>query len=303
MDEKFRQEALQKVLGKKFKGHKTIKAKIAPIYPSAMESQFRGITDAYMRLVNQVVSKHLPEIRDAATAEREAGRRADDMNSLMSAIQAAFAAMSKDLEIETDRFDLYGKLQSLSELTTKLSIRQWKRVIKNTLGLDLMDDYYSGEFFRQILDQWVSQNVALIKTLPQSTLGEMRELVYEGFRTGETITTIVKEIQQTYSMNKRHARLIARDQMAKLNSEITQRQQTDAGVEEYIWSDSHDEQVRESHHALNGKVFRWDDPPVVDVKTGRRCHPGQDYQCRCVAIPRFNIESIDVPAMTMKGGG
>lgn len=303
MDQKYQQEAVKKALGKRFKGHTVLNAKVAPIYPSALERKYRGITDAYMKIVNQVVSKHLPTIRDAAAAERNAARRSDDMNSLMSAIQKAFADMSKDLEIEVDRFDLYGKLKSLSELTTKLSIRQWKRVVKNTLGLDLMDDYYSGEFYRQMLDLWVSQNVGLIKTIPQNTLDEMRELVYEGFRNGETTTSIVKEIQRIYSTNKKHARLIARDQMAKLNGDLAERQQTDAGVEEYTWSTSMDSRVRDSHRELNGKVFRWDDPPVVDEKTGRRCHPGQDIQCRCVAIPRFNIETIDVPAMTMKGGG
>ena len=96
------------------------------------------------------------------------------------------------------------------------------------------------------------------------------------------------------------------DQIAKLNGELTKQQQTDAGVEEYIWSDSGDGRVRESHHALNGKRFRWDDPPVVTPpgKPVRRCHPGQDYQCRCVALPVFDISTVDIPASgRTKGGG
>ena len=88
---------------------------------------------------------------------------------------------------------------------------------------------------------------------------------------------------------------MARDQIAKLNSNIAQQQQRDAGVEEYIWSDSGDGRVRPSHKKLNGKRFRWDDPPVVDEKTGRRCHPGEDYECRCVALAVFDFDNIDLP--------
>lgn len=294
------QEIIQKAVKGKFKGHQTLNSKVALNYPSAMERQYRGITDAYMKIVNQVVSEHLPKIQAAAADERKARTRADGVDDLMTTIQSVFGVMRDDLEERLGKFDLYGKLKELSELTTKLSIRQWKRVVSQTLGLDIFDDYYSGQFYQEMLDYWVSQNVALIKTIPQETLGGMREIVYEGYRNGRTTTAILKEIQRTYSTNKKHARLIARDQMAKLNADLTQRQQTDAGVEEYKWSDSRDGRVRPRHKHLNGKTFRWDDPPVVDTKTGRRCHPGQDYQCRCVALPVFNIKTLNIPANPKK---
>lgn len=135
-----------------------------------------------------------------------------------------------------------------------------------------------------------------------SQLSEMRRLVLEGYRNGKPTTTIVKEIQKVYGTNRRHAQLIARDQIAKLNSQICRMQQEDAGVTEYIWSTSGDSRVRSGHRKLNGKRFRWDDPPVVDDKTGRRCHPGEDYQCRCVALAVFDFGTIDLP-ISGDGGG
>ena len=148
--------------------------------------------------------------------------------------------------------------------------------------------------------------MALIKSIPKDTLSEMQGIVSQGFQTGATLTSIEKEIRNTYHVKRSSAKLLARDQIAKLNGELTKQQQTDAGVEEYIWSDSGDGRVRESHHALNGKRFRWDDPPVVTPpgKPVRRCHPGQDYQCRCVALPVFDISTVDIPASgRTKGGG
>lgn len=145
------------------------------------------------------------------------------------------------------------------------------------------------------MKKWVENNVGLIKTIPKESLEKMRGIVLDGYLNGKTTTSIVKEIQRAYSVDRRHAQLLARNQIAKLNGLITQKQQEDAGVEEYTWSTSGDNRVRPSHVRLNGKRFRWDDPPVVDEKTGRRCHPGGDYECRCVALPVFNRNTVDLP--------
>lgn len=74
------------------------------------------------------------------------------------------------------------------------------------------------------------------------------------------------------------AELIARDQTLKLNAKINETHQTSAGVTSYVWSTSGDERVREEHAALAGETFDWSSPPEPG-------HPGEDYQCRCVALP------------------
>jgi hypothetical protein len=61
-----------------------------------------------------------------------------------------------------------------------------------------------------------------------------------------------------------------------------------------LWSTVQDERVRERHAELNGKRFKWGDPPVVDIQTGRRAESGEDYQCRCVALPVFDIDELNL---------
>lgn len=58
--------------------------------------------------------------------------------------------------------------------------------------------------------------------------------------------------------------------------------------------------MRADHRRLNGKIFSWNAPPIVDMRTGRRGHPGDDYQCRCVAIPVFEFEKLDIPVDGMR---
>jgi SPP1 gp7 family putative phage head morphogenesis protein len=49
-------------------------------------------------------------------------------------------------------------------------------------------------------------------------------------------------------------------------------------MDQYVWRTRRDERVRRSHWMNDGRVFSWADPPA----TG---HPGEDYNCRCEAVP------------------
>ncbi len=296
MDSNVRKEAVRKYVEKRFRGQKTLVCKSAPRYPQGIEREYHRVTNGYMRLLSKAIAEELvPEIRRAANLELSPGYwREDDANGLMQRLAVAFDKCAAHLDKQANSYDLYHRISQIASLTVKLNVREWKRAVKDTLGIDLLDDYYAGEFYRQALEAWTQMNVGLIKTIPSETLDKMREIVVTGYQNGKTTTSIVKEIQRAYSISRRHARLIARDQLGKLNADITKKQQQDAGVEEYEWSDSRDSRVRERHRELNGKRFRWDDPPVVDERTGRRCHPGQDFQCRCCSLPVFDIDTLDL---------
>lgn len=296
MDSNVRREAVREYARKKFKGQKKLVCKTRIMYPQVAEREYQRVTDAYMVLLSKVIRESLiPEIRELAKKELPPDYyRHDSVDGLMWGLVDAFAKCSEELEERLNRFSLYSRISEMAALTVKLSVAEWKRAVKETVGIDILDDYYAGQFYKLALEIWTRQNVDLIKTIPHESLGRMRDIVLDGYRNGRTTTNIVKLILKEYSTTRRHARFIARDQIAKLNGEIAKKQQQDAGVEEYEWSDSRDERVRTRHHDLNGKRFRWDDPPVVDVKSGRRCHPGGDFQCRCVALPVFDIDTLDL---------
>lgn len=295
------QHMVQEQLSKKFGSHQRLLCKTTTQYPAQAEREYQRVTNAYIRCLNELLKKYLPEIRDAARVEREANSRHDDTSDLLAKIGKVFDKMAVELERKTSSFGLYDRVEAMAHLTRKLSIKEWKRAVKATLGIDLLDDYYTGELYRELMKRWVDDNVDLIKSVPKDSLSKMKEIVTQGYMNGETTTSIVKKMQKAYGIDRRHAQLLARDQVAKLNGEITKQQQVDAGVQEYIWSTSGDSRVREGHARLNGKRFRWDDPPIVDPKTGRRAHPGEDYQCRCVALAVFEKETIDLPVAGKSG--
>ena len=59
----------------------------------------------------------------------------------------------------------------------------------------------------------------------------------------------------------------------------------EGGFQYYVWTTRKDDRVRPDHARLEGRICNWNDPPVVDLRSGRRRHPGEDYNCRCTAAP------------------
>ena len=307
VNEKVRKKVLREELKNRNGGKNIITAKYVPKYPDSVEREYLRLVNEYMSIEREILLKHMPELKriinEGSTQIHTDGKKENEekrklkryelMDNTFVRLKLFFEAVRQEMDATFGLYKLDRMLEKIANLEHRLSVKEWKKLVKKTLGIDLLDDYYSGDIYRELLDKWVSDNVDLIKTVPRSSLGKIKELVYDNYMKGTTTTNIVKAIQMQYGMDKRHAKLIARDQTAKLNAAITQHQQTDVGIKRYKWDDSHDNRVRKSHRNLSGRTFYWNDPPVTDK--GRRCHPGEDYQCRCVPLPIFDIDDLDLP--------
>lgn len=137
---------------------------------------------------------------------------------------------------------------------------------------------------KKLRDAFRKTNVNLVKSIAEDQLDELTKVLDEGFKKGSDQHTMRAAIKERFDVSRSRADLIARDQILKLNADMTEARQTAAGITEYTWSSSSDERVRPMHAELDGTRQSWDDPPVTN-DDGEANHPGQDYQCRCVAIP------------------
>lgn len=160
------------------------------------------------------------------------------------------------------------------------SEHEWTRQLAS-LGIQL-DDVAAPNFafLRQL---WRRRNLDLIKRLCETKIARVERVLLAN--RGARVQTLARRIQAATGTGAGHARLLARDQTLKLYGQIQQARHQSAGVTEYVWRSSRDERVRLTHKALDGTRHRYADPPIVDPKTGRRAHPGDDYQCRCTADP------------------
>lgn len=280
---------------RKFAGKQDLQSKARPKQSMSAEREYKRLAREVDMAVIEAVKEALPKLKRICDRRYEDTHRYDAQSDDVADIQRVFAkALAK---ISSGRFDdtLRRWLTQLANLNRKLTVNEWKRVVKKTLGIDIFTDYYNGGNYQKLVDDWIRDNVALVKSVPSAALDEMQQIVMDGWYNSRSTKSIMQDLQRQFGVSKNKAKFLAVDQTAKLNAAITQYQQRDAGCEEYVWSSSGDSRVRGRHRELDGKTFRWDDPPIVDIKTGRRCHPGEDYRCRCVAIPKFNIESLNIP--------
>lgn len=76
------------------------------------------------------------------------------------------------------------------------------------------------------------------------------------------------------------------DQVLTTNAEVSASKMMAIGVEDYEWVTKRDDKVRRNHKRLDGRVFRYGDPPrgggTGPADTGP---PGSGYGCRCGAFP------------------
>jgi len=122
---------------------------------------------------------------------------------------------------------------------------------------------YTGDVEKRMIDE----QVTAILSIPT--------------KAAEKIAAGEKDVAHWVSVR---AETMSKRQVAHVATEILKVRASYLGSEGYIWRTAKDGRVRPRHRALEGKFFRWDDPPVIDEK-GKRGHPGDADECRCIPEP------------------
>jgi hypothetical protein len=135
--------------------------------------------------------------------------------------------------------------------------------------------------------------VDLITSLPLDAAKRVHEASLEAMTVGARFSSTAPEIK--LALEKAHpdatdqwlrnrATLIARTETARVSSVLTQARATRVGSTHYIWKTAGDGNVRESHQRLDNTTQAWNEPPLSDPP-GHHSHPGQIWNCRCIALP------------------
>lgn len=205
--------------------------------------------------------------------------------------------------IKYDENDVTDEIiKAISDALDNDNIMQGK--ITGVFGM--VDNYNRGEFesvlksmqinafgaerwYNEYSRQWIDENLALIKSIREDALrriqSELREAISSTLERGVQTKLLANRIRDLSGVTEKRARLIARDQVGKLNGRLTEYRQRGAGIKEYRWSTSNDSRVREAHAEREGQIFKWDKPPFDG-------HPGQPINCRCVALPVIDFKNL-----------
>jgi SPP1 gp7 family putative phage head morphogenesis protein len=200
-------------------------------------------------------------------------------NALIKKYTELFASLSKPM---AERFA--EESDKSSDIAVKSSIRQLSD------DLTLSTKTITSGPLADILNAIVTENVGLIKSIPAQYLNGVQGAVMRSITTGNGMQDLVPYLQKHKGITLRRARSISMDQTKKCFSGLSKARMQAIGVTSYQWlHTSGSRHPRKLHIEMNGNIYRYDDPPVIDDRTGEKGIPGQAINCACRMRPILNF--------------
>lgn len=180
--------------------------------------------------------------------------------------------LQENMEFITNKIEFYDEVEKIgrgldSQLKTSLSkIGQIPYDITKHQLEEISQNYTNNLKF--YIKKWTTQETAKLRE-------GIQKLAMQGIRG----RGMIKYIQQQKAVGERKAKFLARQETKLFVAEYQKNRFIENGITMYKWSAVMDSRTREDHRKLNGKIFSFNDPPIIDDSTGRRGNPGEDYNC------------------------
>lgn len=211
--------------------------------------------------------------RDSFTAIKTARLDADSYHA-DGLFDAVFdAARNNWANVAAALTQVARRVASQVERTVNRSIN--RQIEQQDLSLNLNRGFLPFAEIQGQVDDFVRQNAALIKDIGEKAARDIERQVIDAVAKGTSTKQLAKLIKEQQELTTNRAKLIARDQIGKLNGQINKTRQQAAGFDRYQWQTMQDKRVRPEHRELNGTIRKW----------GEGLEPGDAIQCRCSAIP------------------
>lgn len=269
------------------------------------EKYYRAQLSSMIRAMNVAISEEVMPVVKAEKREYT-GDAMPTMDGWADRITAALQAVAAQFVGEAFTSQAMRISAGTVSMADAESTQAFVKSVNRAVGVDLtpvLDESSMSDY----LEASVAQNVNLITSVKDQHLTNVQSAVMEGMRAGEAPSTIAKRIQKESGVSQRRAKIIARDQTAKLNSDITERRQESAGITHYRWVTSRDRRVSGAPSGAypnakikcyeiarkdigNGPgVYSWKDGAAYGGET--KLHPGRAHiGCRCTSSPVFKWE-------------
>jgi uncharacterized protein with gpF-like domain len=136
----------------------------------------------------------------------------------------------------------------------------------------------------------VSEQVNLIKSIPQQYLKDVESKVWNSVMKGQDMHALQSDLAHTYKITRERAAVISRDQTNKAKAIIEKTRREELGIVEAIWQHSAGGKVpRKTHVEMSGKRYQITQG-MWDSDEGKYVMPGELINCRCTSravIPGF----------------
>ena len=272
-------------------------------YPHGIEQKYyrelRGFFKPLTDYVNDYISKNMESLLrgDSGETRLDAIPGPSFRNMIYNLENWLSVYMPDIADLPDDPYQnnnvILTTLGKTADEAMEFGSKEFSRILDKGIHVNLPT---SAEWWEDMKNSWAEDNYTLITSNAKNYISKINTLTEQAIVNGMSPGKLKEEIlKATESLSAKHCKLLARDQMGKLNGQITQAQMQEVGLDLYIWSTSMDDRVRDDHRVMEGLLCRWDDASVCSYDNGKtwverpgvQLHPGQDIQCRCVGLAYY----------------
>lgn len=173
------------------------------------------------------------------------------------------------------------KGQDTSELKTALKdLREegYKNApdLKTKINIAELDEQSQA-----IANDYVYNMQYWVKKWETKNIIKMRRDIVEFQKRGARVSEIQDYFMQRWGIAKDKAYFLAKNESHLAASSIIKTQYEKIGANRFRWGRSSAKEKRTLHEKYYGKVFYFDDPPIIDEKLGIKGLPRQIWNCLC----------------------
>ena len=247
-------------------------------YPHLIESDYAAALVGIVHRLRDSVRQHVDLAQVLRLDDHRARRGA-------SVVERVRAQAEHDVNVDglADRTARQVSAHQRGEIT---------RQARAALGVDPV---FIDAKIAPMIGRFAAENVALVRKLQGGALDDLAALITRAYADGARAEYVAAEIEVRFGVAERHARLIARDQIGKLNGMITEARHLELGIDQYDWQSMRDPRVRPRHRDLDGKRFSYSKPPPDG-------NPGRPICCRCLPKPVFDSVYAELDALGVPRG-
>lgn len=241
----------------------------------------KGVQDLYMAYGQD------ENEQDESDTFPEHGRISPQARILFNALLIKYTALfGKLAKKATQR--MISRVLKNSTTTLKMSLREMSEHIAVKTDLD-------DARFKDIVQASTLEATELIETIPKKYLADVQGALTRSITGGNGVADLVQHLKGYYGSNTRKARNLAFDLTHRTYNSINAARCQQNGMEGFIWIHSGaGKHPRKDHVEMNGKPFRFDDPPVIGHMYGQdvRGLPGGVPNCRCSFKPVMKLTEL-----------
>ncbi len=182
-------------------------------------------------------------------------------------------------DTDFQKIDEYHQLTKEERKNLEVPKLNLDEVVIDKRAKKIAEDYtYNMDYW---VKNWKAKEITVMRR-------DVLEMTQNGARTG----TIKKYFQTRWGIAERKAEFLARNESGIASSVLKATHYQDMGCTHFKWLRSTSKEKRELHleyaketgnkYGIGGtNIFAFDNPPIIDERTGQRGLPQQTYNCSC----------------------